>query len=139
MKNSNILKTILIISGLVVVGVGAVFLFTPVSFYAGLGVDLGGSITLLNDIRATGGGLLAIGILIMSGAFVAKLAFTATLVSALLYTSYGLARIQSIAVDGMPVESLLMVTVLELVIGLVCAFAFLKYRDNEQEKDFYNM
>jgi len=129
MKNSNVLKSILFLSGLVASGIGAAILFAPLAFYASYGTVLDVDFSLLNEIRATGGAVLASGLLIMSGAFVAKLAFTATLVSAFLYLPYGLSRVMSMAVDGMPAEGFIQAAVLELAIGLVCVFAFIKYQD----------
>lgn len=133
MKNSKILKTILFFSGLIASGIGTAILFSPVAFYATNGIELAADLSLLNEIRAPGGALLATGILIISGAFVDKLAFTAAIVSSLLYLSYGLSRVMSIAVDGMPVEGLIQATIVELVTGLVCIFAFVKYRERAKE------
>ena len=69
----------------------------------------------------------------MSGAFVDKIAFTAVVVSTLLYLSYGLTRLMSIAIDGMPAEGLIQAAVLEIVIGLACIFALVKFRGKQQE------
>jgi len=129
MKNSIVLKSILFLSGLIGAGVGGAILVMPVAFYAGSGIDLGGNISLLNEIRASGGAVLAIGILISLGAFVTKLTFTSAVISILLYLSYGLSRILSMSIDGMPVEELVLVAVLEIIIGLICMFSFLKYRE----------
>ncbi|MCU7927822.1 MAG: DUF4345 family protein [Candidatus Thiodiazotropha sp. (ex Dulcina madagascariensis)] len=57
-------------SGLVASGVGAAILFAPVTFYATHGIALEADFSLLNEIRASEGGLLVSGLLIMSGAFV---------------------------------------------------------------------
>ena len=131
MKNSKVLKTILFISGLILAGIGGAILFVPVAFHATAdGIVLGDDISLLNEIRAPGGALLASGILVMSGAFMAKLTFTSTVVSALLYLSYGLSRILSMAIDGMPAEELVQVAVIEIVVGLICVFSLMKYREN---------
>lgn len=97
MKNSKVLKTILIISGLIATGIGGTILFTPATFFATNGIELDGNISLLSEIRAPGGALLASGILIMSGAFVAKLTFTSTLISTMIYLCYGISRILSMA------------------------------------------
>ena len=132
MKNSKVIKTILIISGLIASGIGAAILFTPVEFYTTYGIALGGNFSLLNEIRAPGGALLTSGILIISGAFVDKLAFTAIVVSSLLYLSYGLSRVMSITIDGMPAEALVQAAVLEIITGLACVFALVKYT-GEQE------
>jgi len=133
MKRSKVLKTILIVSGLIASIIGAAILFAPVEFYASYGMKLGGDVSLLNELSASGGALLASGILITAGAFVDKLAFTATVVSALLYLSYGLSRIMSIAMDGMPIEGLVQAAVLEIVTGLACVFALVKYREKQKE------
>ena len=131
MKNSKVLKSILFISGLMLIGFGGAILFMPVAMAAISGIELGGNISLLNETRAPGGALLASGILVMSGAFVAKLTFTSVVVSTLVYLSYGLSRILSMAIDGMPDEGLVQVAVLEIVVGLVCVFALIRYQETE--------
>lgn len=130
MKNSKVLKMIFFVSGLVLIVIGGAILFMPAAMFALNGVDLGGNSSLLSEIRAPGGALLASGIVIMLGAFVAKIAFTSAVISILLYLSYGLSRMVSIAIDGMPAEGLVIAMVFEMVIGLACVFAFLKYREN---------
>ena len=127
MKNSKVLKVILFISGLIAIGVGGTILTMPVAFYSASGINIEGSVSLLNEIRASGGALFVVGILVMSGVFVANLRFTATVISMLLYLSYGLSRILSMTIDGIPVDALMQAVVLEIIIGVVCAFAFIKY------------
>jgi len=132
MKRSKILKGLLIISGLIASTIGAAILFAPVEFYASYGMRLN-DVNLLNELSASGGALLASGMLITLGAFVDKLAFTATIVSALLYLSYGLSRVVSIAMNGVPIEGLVQAAILEIVIGLACVFAFIKYQGKQKE------
>lgn len=132
MKNSSLLKVILIISGLVATGIGGAILFLPTAFYATNGIELGGNISLLNEVRAPGGALLASGILIVLGAFVTNLTFISLVVSTLLYLSYGLSRTVSIAIDGIPSEGLVQAAALEMVIGLVCIFALSRYRQGQK-------
>ncbi|MBL4647897.1 MAG: DUF4345 domain-containing protein [Gammaproteobacteria bacterium] len=129
MKNSNVLKAILFVSGVIIIGIGAAILFTPVAFYAKDGIELGGNISLLNEIRASAGGLLAMGIWVMLGIFVRKLTFTSTLISIVIYLSYGLSRVLSMIIDGMPTGELVGAAAIEIIIGLVCVFALLKYRE----------
>lgn len=133
MKNSKALKTILLISGFIASAIGATILFSPGSFYASYGITFDGNINMLNEIRTSGGALLASGLLIMSGAFVDKMAFTAAVVSTLLYLSYGLSRVLSIVIDGVPVEGLLQAAVLEIVIGLACIFSLILYSEKQKE------
>lgn len=127
MKNSKVLKIILFISGLIAIGVGASILTIPVSFYAINNINIEGNINLLNEIRASGGALLASGIVITLGSFMANLTFTSTVIASFLYLSYGLSRILSMIIDGMPAEGLVQAVILELIIGLVCIFSFVKY------------
>lgn len=133
MKNSNVIKTILIFSGLISSGIGGAILINPVAFYATYDIELAGNISLFNEIRAPGGALLTSGVLIMLGAFVDKLTFTSVVVASLLYLSYGLSRILSIAIDGMPAEGLVQAAVLEIIIGLVCVFVLVKYREKHKK------
>jgi hypothetical protein len=128
MQPTLTLKTILFLSGFIGVVVGAAILFYPVPFYATSRIELGGNISLLNEIRASGGSLLATGILVMLGVFVEKLTYTALVVSTLTYLSYGLSRLLSMTVDGLPTKDLIVVAGLEIVIGLIGVFAWVKYR-----------
>lgn len=124
---SKALKAILIIAGLIGVYVGVEILFFPISFYATSGIEIGDNVSLLNEIRAPGGALLISSVLIILGAFVSKLTFTSIVLATLLYLSYGLSRIVSMMVDGRPAEILVYVAVLEIIIGLICAFMLVKY------------
>ena len=128
MKISKIHQVILLIACLIGAGIGAMILFSPVSFYASSGIDLAGNVSLLSDVRAAGGVLLVGGIFIISGAFIPKLTFTATVIATLIYLSYGASRILAISLDGMPVQALVIAAVFEIVIGLLCVFALTKYR-----------
>ena len=129
MKNSNVLKGILFISGLLLIIVGSAGLFAPVAFNAPHGIDLGENISLLNNTRSSGGLLLAIGALIMSGIFIPKLRFTSTLLSAVIFLSYGTFRVLAIVMDGMPADGLVKATVVEFIIGFLGLFALIKYRE----------
>ena len=128
MKKSKILKSIIFISGLIGVYVGIEILFMPVSFYATSGIHLGENVSLLNEMRAPGGALLASGLLIILGGFWERLAFTSIVLATLLYLSYGLSRMYSMVIDGAPAEILVYVAIAEILVGSVCAIALFKYR-----------
>ena len=136
MKSSKLLKTILLISGLVAISVGSASLFFPGAFYQSNGIELGKNVSLINEIKAPGGALIASGLLIMLGAFFKELSFTSIVLSSSLYMAYGLTRLLSIGVDGMPSEALVQAAILELVIGLVCVFALVKYRTAQVSSSF---
>lgn len=129
MKESKVLKAYLVLSGLIALGVGVSVLFATVPFYEDSGIPLGNNISLINELKAMGGGLLAAGALVMSGVFIKRLTYSATLISALMYLAYGLSRVFSMATDGMPVSVLVQVSVVELVVGTAGIYAFLKYQD----------
>ncbi len=132
MKNSKVVKTLLFFSGLIATGIGAVTLFAPVEGFGQLGVDLGGQTNLLSFIRAAGGGFVATsGLVIILGVFVPKLTFTSTIIATLMFLSFGVARIFSMAVDGMPANVIVAAIVLEMIIGMAGVFALLNYQENK--------
>jgi hypothetical protein len=128
MKNSKPLKLLLVISGLIAVGLGAAILIVPVAFYAPYGIVVAGNASLLSELKAPAIALLAGGIFIMSGAFVARHTFAATVVSAFVYLTFGLSRVVSMVMHGMPSDGLVQAAGLELAIGLLGAWALVKYR-----------
>lgn len=119
MNGSRIHRTSLVISGLILLVVGSLLLLDPALMHASNGVDLGRDPNLLSEVRAPGGALLALGALIVAGAFLPRITYTASLVAALVYGAYGLSRLVSMAIDGMPGSGLVITAGLELVIGAV--------------------
>ncbi|WP_326549340.1 DUF4345 domain-containing protein [Micromonospora sp. NBC_01813] len=116
-------RAILVVAGLVVVGIGGAILTAPGAFHAGNGIEYAGNSSLLSETRAAGGALLATGVLVTLGAFVRRLTFTASLIGAVVYLAYGLARLLSVAVDGLPADSLVAAAVAELILGVACGYA----------------
>ncbi|MEU0478305.1 DUF4345 domain-containing protein [Streptosporangium sp. NPDC006013] len=128
MRNARPLRLVLFVSGVVAIGIGAATLFAPAAFHGTNGIELGSDAGLLSETRAAGGALLAAGVLVVLGAFVARLAFTATVVGAATYLAYGLSRLLSIALDGIPASGLVLAAALEIIIGLACVFVLVRYR-----------
>ncbi|WP_447003490.1 DUF4345 domain-containing protein [Saccharothrix isguenensis] len=114
-------RAVLSVSGLVLVVIGAASLFAPVAFHAVNGIDAAGGPSVLSELRAAGGGLLAAGSVVLSGAFVPRLTATAAVLGALVHLSYGLSRLLGMAVDGMPAAGLVLATAVELLLGVACA------------------
>ena len=131
MKNSITQKIILFISGFIAIGIGAAILFFPMDFYAAYNMDLGQDVSLLNEMKASGGVVLALGLLIVAGGFIAKLTYISLLISTIVYLSYGVSRIISMMVDGMPAEGLQQAAALEVIIGLVSLIILATYRPTE--------
>ena len=132
MKNSKILKTILFISGAMFVAAGVGTLFFPIEFSANHGVDLIQNTPTLNDIRGAGGLMLGAGMIILLGVIHKGMAFTSTVVSAVLYTVFALSRIISFQLDESFTEGLLKAAIVELVMGALGIFSLIKYRDKSQ-------
>ena len=73
--------------------VGAqLLLFTPGVMHGANGVTLGTDPSLLSEVRAPGGALVAFGALIAAGAWVRRLRFPAAVAATALYGSYAAAR-----------------------------------------------
>jgi hypothetical protein len=98
------------------------------AFHRANGIDPGGGASLLSEARAAGGALLTTGVLIMLGAFVARLTFTAAVLGTAVCLSYGLARLLSLAWDGRPAGNLMVAAVVELLLGIACVFALVRHR-----------
>ena len=124
MQPSKLVRALLFVSGLVAVVIGATILLAPESLHASYGTELGAAPSLLSEIRAPGGALLAAGLLVLAGAFVTRLSFAALAVAATVYLSYGLSRLVSMALDGVPDSGLVAATVIELVLGGAAALAW---------------
>ena len=132
MRSSGGLKGLLVVAGLIATGIGAAILLTPEAFHESADIDLGGNVNLLSEIRAPGGALMATGLLMLAGAFVSRLTFTATVMTGVVYLSYGLSRVLSMAVDGMPEGVLVFSTVVEMVLGIAAAIALARNREPVQ-------
>jgi hypothetical protein len=134
MKPTSVMRAVLFVSGLVAAGIGGSILLVPEAFYALNGIDLSGKISLLSEMRASGGSLLASGLLILSGAFVARFAWLAALVGCLTYISYGLSRGLSVLFDGAPDRGLILSAWIELAIGAACLVVLLRNHSLGQDR-----
>ena len=121
-------RLVLFGSGLVAVAIAVAILFAPAAFYAGYGIDLTGNATLANELKAPAGALLVAGLVMFAGAFRWELAVVSLTTAALVYLSYGLSRIVSIAVDGIPHSGMISAAGVELVIGAICLLTLLQVR-----------
>ncbi|BDD03603.1 DUF4345 domain-containing protein [Aureibacter tunicatorum] len=130
MRNSKVLKTYLILSGILLMVLGGATLSVPVEFKAGSGIDIAENINIINDSRAFGALLLGVSIVSLLGAFRCSLSYTSTLLASLLFTSLGIGRLISILADGMPVDGLVKATGLELILGITGFVFFSIYQYN---------
>ena len=131
MKDSALLKVVLLVSGITAIGIACAILFAPEAFYATYGIELGSDANLANELKAPSGALLAAGLLMLAGVFNREYAFASTATAAAVYLSYGLSRLSSMAIDGFPTGALIAAASFELVIGTVCALALFRFRKTE--------
>lgn len=129
MKNSKVLKGILILMGVLLVVLGAWRLFDPISFFENSGIVLNNDAGLLNEARATGGAVVGFGLLVLLGAFRHKLAYTSIIASIVLFFGFGIARLIGFALDGNVSEMLILGMVIEFAFGLLGVFVLFKYRE----------
>ena len=121
-------RLVLFGSGLVAVAIAVAILFAPAAFYAGYGIDVTGDATLANELKAPAGALLVAGLVIFAGAFRRELAVVSLTTAAVVYLSYGLSRVMSIAIDGVPHSGMVNAAGVELVIGAICLLTLLQVR-----------
>ena len=128
MHESKTLKASLSLSGIIFAAVGATLLLAPAVMHGSNGVVLGSDPSLLSEIRAPGGALLALGALVLAGAFSLRLTYPATVIAATVYLAYGFSRILSMALDGLPAPGLILVAVLEIALGVVNGVLLMRLR-----------
>ena len=131
----------LVIAGLLLLAIGGAILLTPHAFHGSNGIVLDANPNLLSEIRAPGGLLAASGIIILLGAFRRQLRLLSVQLTALVYGSFGLARLVSMALDGMPSSSIVGATVLELIVafvGFVILFRWRGAKTAEPVRSFSN-
>ena len=118
MKNTTTV-IYLVIAGLLLLAIGGAILLAPDAFHGSNGITLGGNPNLLSEIRAPGGFLASSGIVILIGAFRSQRRSRAVQLSVLVYGSFGVARLVSMALDGMPSPSIVGATVLEWIVAII--------------------
>ena len=119
-------KSVLVVAGIIACLVGAATMIVPVETEAGLGITIGHDVSLLNEMRSSGGGLMGAGIVIVAGALIAELTYAAALLGTLTYFGYGLARVLSMLIDGIPDPRLLLIVSIEIAVGSWCLSVLLK-------------
>ena len=123
----------LAIAGLLLLAIGGAILLAPHAFHGSNGTILGGNPNLLSEIRAPGGLLAASAIIILAGTFRTKMRVPAVQLTTLVYGSFGLARLVSMALDGVPSSSIVAATSLELIVAVVGLFILRRARVQHTE------
>lgn len=129
MKNSKVLKGILILLGLLLTILGSWRLFDPITFFENSGLILSNGAGLLSEARGTGGVVAGFGLVVLLGAFSQRLSYTSTVAAIVIFLGFGIARVVGFALDGNPGEGIIQGIIFEFVLGLLAVFALFNYRE----------
>ena len=135
MRSTSIFVTrgLLLACGLLATGIAATILVAPGPFYAGYGIDISANASLANELKAPAGTLLVAGLLVLVGVARFEFAATSLAVAAVVYLSYGMSRLLSFAIDGIPHTALVSAAILELALGVVCLLDFVRLRASARQ------
>lgn len=129
MKSTISMSLYLLLTGVIGMVVGGMQLLIPVFFFKFAdGVTLGTDLNLFNEIRASGGGLMVMGAMIIAGLFYKNWRYPATVIASVLYLSYGVSRVFSLVSDGKPGADLIHVMLVELLLGFMGLLALANRR-----------
>ena len=129
MRNSIVLKVILVGLGLPLLVFGSWRVMDIVGFFAFNGIELGHDVSMLNETRAAGGMVVGSALVILSGAFFQRMAFTSTVLAVVVFLSFGFARLYGIVVDGLPSEKILQGIFSEFAMGSIGVFALYWFKE----------
>ena len=121
-------RGLLLASGLIAVGIAMAIIVSPDAFYAAYGIEVGADASLLNELKAPSVLLLVAGIVMLFGVRRAEFATTSLATAAVVYLSFGLSRLLSTAMHGIPEAGLVNAAILELAIGGICLIDLLRLR-----------
>lgn len=124
---------VLFVAGSILAMIGACIIFAPTAFYASSGINLGGDVSLLNEMKAPAGMLLVAGLFIVSAVVFRRLVVQASLLSAMVYLSYAGSRTVSMLLDGLPALELVQAAIVEAIVGFVCLVILVWQRNQKAE------
>ena len=121
-------RGLLLASGLIAAGIAVMILFAPDAFFGGYGIDIGANVSLANELKAPAGLLLLAGFVMLAGVFRSEFAISSLATATVVYLSYGLSRILTMAIDGVPHSGLVGAAVIEIAIGVICLADLVRHR-----------
>ena len=112
-------RLFLALSGAIITIIGGLILFVPHAFHAANHIELGTQPNLLSEVRVPGGIFLALGLVIIAGAFRSRFREIALITCALAFGMTGLSRLVSLMFDGIPTGSILAALAIELIVAAI--------------------
>ena len=128
MKNSKLITGFLVIAGIIGLYVGGGLLFFPVELQAQSNIIIGDNASHLSETRAPGAAILSASIFILIGAFRSSWTHLSLTLTALFFLSYGVGRLLSLLLDGMPAQGLFIAMIGELLMGVLALLALGKWK-----------
>jgi len=128
MMSTILHKAVLLVAGATALFIGGSILISPDAFYSAYGISLPGDVSLTNELRATGGSVVMLGLLTLAGLVVTRFALASTLLAAAMYLAFGATRLASLGLDGQPDAGLVTAMTAELVIGAAALAALVAAR-----------
>lgn len=125
MKNNTITLSFLIIAGLIGLYVGGSLLFFPAQLQADNGIVLS-TASHFSEARAPGAAIFGASILAFISIFKTTLRKSALGLMTLFFTTYGLGRLLSVIIDGLPADGLYYAMYGELIMGILAGMLYLK-------------
>lgn len=126
MNISLIQRLALLTAGMTGLAVGITVLLFPEQLYAQSGVILTENSSLMSEVRAPAGSIIAASILWLLALRKETFVRPALGLAVLMYLSYASARLVSITLDGLPSASLLSALGVELGVGLFCLYSLVR-------------
>ena len=114
-----LIRITLAVSGAILGFIGGALMFAPKAFLETSHVFIDHDPGLLSELTAPSGLLAIVGVFMIFATIKLRFANLALSVGAIVYGSYGLCRLISMAFHGLPSESLITVTLIELSIAAV--------------------
>lgn len=114
---NKLISSLLHLNGWVAVLIGCFIMIDPVTMFSSYDLPTDLSAGLMSELRAPGGLLAICGLLIVRNSLAPQLHQQGLQISILVYGSYGIARLISISLDGLPPAEILITMGIEL--GLV--------------------
>ena len=111
-------RLVLFLAALTMIGIGATIALAPHVLYSQPDGSMPGDIVLASDLRSSGSFLLVCGLIVLSAGFGLIARRAALSLAAIAFLSYGLGRVLSFVMDGIPNATILTAAGVEWVLGL---------------------
>jgi len=129
--NQPVTQLFLALSGALSLAIGLSVLVIPHAFFASNHIALGSDPNLMSEIRAPGGLLLAAGLIMLWGVISKRNRHIALQTAIVVFGMYGISRLLSLILDGIPSTALIIALAIELILCSVAIVLSLKVQRHE--------